>query len=131
MSGGAVPRTSRISPQRVLAEGAVIVIYILLAFGIDAGWEGSRDRQDERALPAPVADDVGPEACVGGEDAVVAMAMGAGRGINRESRRRGIAHSGVHLGPILGLFTPADSGIDVGQERQIVRSTSELDVFLP
>jgi hypothetical protein len=38
---------------------------------------------------------------------------------------------GVDLGPILGLSTPAASGIDVGQERQIVRSTSELYVFLP
>ena len=41
------------------------------------------------------------------------------------------AHSCVRLGPIMGLFTPAGSGIDVGQERQIVRSTNELDVFLP
>jgi hypothetical protein len=32
---------------------------------------------------------------------------------------------------MLGLFAPADSGIDVGPERQVVRSTSELAVFSP
>ena len=41
------------------------------------------------------------------------------------------APSCVHLGPILGLFGPAESGIDRKQERQIVRSTNGLDVFLP
>jgi hypothetical protein len=34
-------------------------------------------------------------------------------------------------GPDIGLFAPADSGIHAGQELQIVRSTNELDVFLP
>ena len=48
-----------------------------------------------------------------------------------ESRNGAQVQPGVHLGPILGLSTPADSGIDVGQERQIVRSTRELCVFLP
>ena len=35
------------------------------------------------------------------------------------------------LGRLLGLFSPADSGIESKQERQIVRPTSDLDVFLP
>jgi len=35
---------------RILAEGAVIVVSILLAFGIDAWWGGYQLRQDERAL---------------------------------------------------------------------------------
>lgn len=51
-------------------------------------------------------------------------------------KSRGVVLSSIlagyrKLGPFLGLFSPADSGMDVGQERQIVRSTSELDVFLP
>jgi hypothetical protein len=40
-------------------------------------------------------------------------------------------HAGVLWGLISGLFTPADSGIEVGQERRIVRSTRESAVFLP
>jgi hypothetical protein len=35
------------------------------------------------------------------------------------------------LGPLFGLVTPGDFGIDVGQERRTVRSTNELDVLLP
>ena len=35
------------------------------------------------------------------------------------------------LGRLLGLFDPAASGIESGQERQIVRPISDLDVFLP
>jgi len=35
---------------RIVVEGAVIVASILLAFGIDAWWEGHQLREDERAL---------------------------------------------------------------------------------
>ena len=35
------------------------------------------------------------------------------------------------LGPLLGPLIPADSGIIGRQERQIVRSTSDLHGFLP
>ena len=35
---------------RVFAEGAVIVVSILLAFGIDAAWDERQERADERAL---------------------------------------------------------------------------------
>lgn len=35
---------------RVLAEGAVIVVSILMAFGIDAWWTGHQSRLDERGL---------------------------------------------------------------------------------
>ncbi|MDH3424629.1 MAG: hypothetical protein OEN00_16655 [Gemmatimonadota bacterium] len=41
--------TQRISRSRVLAEGAVIVLSILLAFGIDAWWEGRQERAEELA----------------------------------------------------------------------------------
>ena len=34
---------------RVFVEGVVIVGSILLAFGIDAAWEGVHEREDERA----------------------------------------------------------------------------------
>ncbi len=35
------------------------------------------------------------------------------------------------LGPLLGPFNPADSGIVESRLRQIVRSASDLDGFLP
>lgn len=39
-----------ISWARVLSEGAVIVVSILLAFWIDAWWDGRQSREDERAV---------------------------------------------------------------------------------
>jgi hypothetical protein len=39
---------------RVLAEGVVIVGSILLAFGIDAWWEGRQERQAERVYVARI-----------------------------------------------------------------------------
>ena len=35
---------------RILVEGVVIVGSILLAFGIDAWWEGVQDRQEEQSM---------------------------------------------------------------------------------
>ncbi len=42
---------------RVFAEGAVIVLSILLAFGIDAWWEGRQERAEEREALEALADD--------------------------------------------------------------------------
>ena len=39
--------TKQIPWPRVIAEGAVIVVSILLAFGIDAWWEGKQERTEE------------------------------------------------------------------------------------
>lgn len=39
---------TRMSLRRALLEGAVIVLSILLAFGIDAWWDGTQDRKAER-----------------------------------------------------------------------------------
>jgi hypothetical protein len=39
--------TKQIPWPRVIAEGAVIVVSILLAFGIDAWWEGRQERAEE------------------------------------------------------------------------------------
>ena len=36
--------------MRVFAEGVVIVASILLAFGIDAWWEGRREREQEEGV---------------------------------------------------------------------------------
>lgn len=41
---------ARIPWARILAEGVVIVVSILLAFGIDAWWDGRRDRAQSEAL---------------------------------------------------------------------------------
>lgn len=40
----------KISWPRILAEGAAIVVSILLAFGIEAWWEGRQDRLHERVI---------------------------------------------------------------------------------
>ena len=40
----------RVSWSRVFGEGLVIVVSILLAFSVDAWWDGLRDRQREREL---------------------------------------------------------------------------------
>ena len=45
----AEPRVG-IAWSRIVIEGLVIVLSILLAFGIDAWWEGRLDRESERAL---------------------------------------------------------------------------------
>jgi len=49
-------RTS-VAWSRVLIEGVVIVVSILLAFGIDAWWDRHRDRTDEREAIAQLAAD--------------------------------------------------------------------------
>ena len=41
--------STRIPWTRILAEGAVIVVSILLAFAIDAAWDATRDRAAQRA----------------------------------------------------------------------------------
>ncbi len=42
---------------RILIEGVVIVGSILLAFGIDAAWEGRQEREEERVLLASLLDE--------------------------------------------------------------------------
>ncbi len=44
--------------RRVLIEGAVIVVSILLAFAIDAWWDGRKDRVAERQLLASIERDL-------------------------------------------------------------------------
>ena len=48
-----------------------------------------------------------------------------------QGRDRRVCHFLCRLGRILGRLSPADSGMRTRQERQIVRPTSELCVFLP
>jgi hypothetical protein len=43
---------------RIVAEGVVIVVSILLAFGIDAGWDARNDRITEKAYLARLLEDV-------------------------------------------------------------------------
>lgn len=47
-----------ISWPRILAEGTVIVVSILLAFWIDAWWEGTQQRHNERVLLQALLDDL-------------------------------------------------------------------------
>ena len=42
---------------RVIVEGAVIVVSILLAFGIDAWWEGRQERAEEGRYIAALLDE--------------------------------------------------------------------------
>jgi hypothetical protein len=42
---------------RVLVEGAVIVASILLAFGIEAWWNGAQERLEERQILSSLAED--------------------------------------------------------------------------
>lgn len=42
---------------RVFAEGVVIVVSILLAFGIDAWWDAAQEREEERQALEALADD--------------------------------------------------------------------------
>jgi KaiC/GvpD/RAD55 family RecA-like ATPase len=44
--------------ERILAEGVVIVVGILLAFSIDAWWDESRKSQDERVLMQALVNDL-------------------------------------------------------------------------
>ena len=44
------PPPRQIPWLRILAEGAVIVVSILLAFGIEAWWDGQQDRDAERRI---------------------------------------------------------------------------------
>jgi hypothetical protein len=46
---------------RILVEGAVIVGSILLAFGVDAWWEATSERNKERSVLARVFEEVGRE----------------------------------------------------------------------
>jgi predicted negative regulator of RcsB-dependent stress response len=41
---------TQFSTRRFLIEGTVIVVSILLAFGIDAGWESYQAGQEEQAV---------------------------------------------------------------------------------
>lgn len=45
--------------RRTLVESAVIVVSILLAFAIDAGWEGFKERKQERAFLESLLGDFG------------------------------------------------------------------------
>jgi hypothetical protein len=42
---------------RIVGEGAVILVSILLAFGIDAWWDAAQDREDERQALDALAED--------------------------------------------------------------------------
>ena len=44
--------------SRVVVEGVVIVLSILLAFGVDAWWDGRLDRQSEQVLLMSLVDDL-------------------------------------------------------------------------
>jgi hypothetical protein len=44
--------SSEVPWKRILVEGAAVVASILLAFGIDAGWDASRERADELSVVA-------------------------------------------------------------------------------
>ena len=50
--------TQRIPWSRVLAEGAVIVVSILLAFSIDAWWEERQERRQETEYLAAIIDEM-------------------------------------------------------------------------
>lgn len=52
-----MPATSR-SPLRILAEGAAIVLSILLAFAIDAAWDESVERREERTRLEGLRDEI-------------------------------------------------------------------------
>lgn len=45
---------SQIPWTRILAEGAIIVVSILLAFAIQAWWEGSKERAEEQRILAAI-----------------------------------------------------------------------------
>lgn len=49
--------TNRTRWVRIFAEGAVILVSILLAFGIDAWWDAAQDREEERQALEALADD--------------------------------------------------------------------------
>ena len=42
------PNSSRLSWARLLAEAVAIVVSILIAFGLDAWWDESREAAEER-----------------------------------------------------------------------------------
>jgi hypothetical protein len=46
------PRSNRIHWRRILVESAAVILSILLAFSIDAWWDGHRERLHERELLA-------------------------------------------------------------------------------
>ncbi len=50
-------KAREITWPRILAEGAAIVVSILLAFGIEAWWEGRRDRQVEQSILSSLLDE--------------------------------------------------------------------------
>lgn len=51
------PTRERVPWRRALIEGFVIVVSILLAFGIDAAWETSRERAEEAQFLADLRDE--------------------------------------------------------------------------
>lgn len=50
---------SRIDPARVTGEGLIIVVSILLAFAIDAWWDGQVERREEQEILSALAADFG------------------------------------------------------------------------
>jgi hypothetical protein len=56
--GAGIPITKQIPWLRVFVEGAVIVGSILLAFGIDAAWDGREQEQRRAALLAAIGSDM-------------------------------------------------------------------------
>jgi len=51
------PDVRRLPWLRILIEGVVIVVSILLAFGIDAWWEGQQDRAEEQRILSSLLDE--------------------------------------------------------------------------
>ena len=62
MSEKTLSATARLKPQiswlRVFVEGVVIVGSILLAFGIDAWWEGRQERDEEVQVLLAIQEDI-------------------------------------------------------------------------
>ena len=71
--------SKKIQLSRVLLEAVVIVGSILLAFGIDAWWDGVQDRRAEQASPWLSA---------GPEDGVFLLACSSDASPYRQRRRR-------------------------------------------
>ena len=51
------PAARRLPWLRILIEGVVIVVSILLAFGIDAWWEGQQDQAEEQRILSALLDE--------------------------------------------------------------------------
>jgi hypothetical protein len=98
---------------RVLAEGVIIVGSILLAFGIDAGWDARQERELERSYIARIAADL--------------RATQAGIDDNAVHYSRLLAHAGAAL-PILegGATIPDDTLGFLSSVLQATRITSPI-----